>query len=108
LTFLFSKIILIFTTNFSAMKIEKDILIEDLVEDYPFAEEYLRVKGIKCIRCGEPIWGTLEDACKEKSFSEQDIEQIVTELNEINKNQNNNEQKNQHTRSIDTTRLDRG
>ncbi len=88
--------------------IEKDILIEDLVEDFPFAEEYLRVKGIKCIRCGEPIWGTLEDACKEKGFSDADINQFLVELNEINQNKNKqNEQKNQHTRSIKTTRIKR-
>ncbi len=90
------------------MEIEKDILIEDLVDDYPFAEEYLRVKGIKCIRCGEPIWGTLEDAAKEKGFGDADIDTFIKELNEINQNKNNhNEQDNQHTRSIDTTRLDR-
>ncbi len=63
--------------------ITKDITIEDLVEDYPFAEEYLRVRGIKCIRCGEPIWGTLETACKEKNFSDEEIEKIVEELNRI-------------------------
>ena len=90
------------------MEIEKDILIEDLVEDYPFAEEYLRVKGIKCIRCGEPIWGTLEDACKEKGFSDEAIDKIIMELNEINQNKNNqNEQKDQHTRRIETTRYKR-
>ena len=90
------------------MEIEKDILIEDLVEDYPFAEEYLRVKGIKCIRCGEPIWGTLEDACKEKDFSDEAIDKIIMELNEINQNKNNqNEQKDQHTRRIETTRYKR-
>jgi len=90
------------------MEIEKDILIEDLVEDYPFAEEFLRVRGIKCIRCGEPIWGTLEDACKEKGFSDQDIEQIVKDLNEINQNKNQqNESTDQHTRSIKTTRYKR-
>ncbi len=90
------------------MEIEKDILIEDLVEDYPFAEEYLRVKGIKCIRCGEPIWGTLEDACKEKDFSDEAIDKIIMELIEINQNKNNqNEQKDQHTRRIETTRYKR-
>ncbi len=90
------------------MEIEKDILIEDLVEDYPFAEEYLRVKGIKCIRCGEPIWGTLEDACKEKGFNDEQINEIIKELNEINQNKNNqNEQENQHTRRIETTRYKR-
>ncbi len=66
------------------------------------------MKGIKCIRCGEPIWGTLEDACKEKGFSDEEIEKIIIELNTINQNKNiQNEQKNQHTRSIETTRIKR-
>jgi iron-sulfur cluster repair protein YtfE (RIC family) len=63
--------------------ITKDITIEDLVEDYPFAEEFLRVRGIKCIRCGEPIWGTLETACKEKNFTDEQIDEIVKELNKL-------------------------
>ncbi len=68
------------------MPITKDILIEDLVEDYPFAEEFLRVRGVKCIRCGEPIWGTLEEACKEKGFSDEEIEKIVEEMNRLAEN----------------------
>ncbi len=63
------------------MAITKDITIEDLVEDYPFAEEFLRVRGIKCIRCGEPIWGTLETACKDKGFTDEQIDEIVREMN---------------------------
>jgi hypothetical protein len=39
-------------------------------------------KGIKCIVCGEPIWGTLEDAAKEKGFNDQDVSNIIDELNE--------------------------
>lgn len=90
------------------MEIEKDMTIEDLVEDYPFAEEFLRVKGIKCIRCGEPIWGTIEDACKEKGFSDEQIDQMIVEINEINQNKNNNnEQEDQHTRRIETSRIKR-
>ncbi len=68
------------------MPITKDILIEDLVEDYPFAEEFLRVRGVKCIRCGEPIWGTLEEACKEKGFTDEEIERGVEEMNELAEN----------------------
>jgi methionine synthase II (cobalamin-independent) len=63
--------------------ISKDIYIEDLVNDYPFSVRYLMEKGIKCIMCGEPIWGTLEEAAKEKSFSDEDIEKFVKELNEM-------------------------
>jgi len=69
--------------------ITKDITIEDLVEDYPFAEEFLRVRGIKCIRCGEPIWGTLETACKEKNFTDEQINEIVKELNKLAENPKN-------------------
>ncbi len=63
--------------------ISKDIYIEDLVNDYPFSVRYLMEKGIKCVMCGEPIWGTLEEAAKEKSFSDEDIEGFVQELNEM-------------------------
>lgn len=63
--------------------ITKEIAIEDLVEDYPFAVLFLKEKGIRCIMCGEPIWGSLEDACKEKEFSEEKINSIVTELNQL-------------------------
>ena len=65
------------------MKITRDITIEDLVEGVPQSVKYLMNKGIKCIACGEPIWGTLEDAAKEKGFSGQDIEKFVEELQEF-------------------------
>jgi methionine synthase II (cobalamin-independent) len=63
--------------------IDKKITIEDLVDDYPFAVTYLSEKGIRCIKCGEPIWGTLEEACVEKGFDETQIEIFVKELNEL-------------------------
>lgn len=65
------------------MKITKEITIEELIETVPQSVKYLMEKGIKCIACGEPIWGTLEDAAKEKSFSDKEIEAIVSELNEF-------------------------
>jgi len=62
-------------------KIDKDITIEELVNNYPESVSYLMKQGIRCIRCGEPIWGTLESASLEKGFSQQDIEKFVIELN---------------------------
>lgn len=62
------------------MQITKDITIEDLVDNVPQAVKYLMHEGIKCIACGEPIWGTLEEAAKEKGFSNTDIEQFVKDL----------------------------
>jgi methionine synthase II (cobalamin-independent) len=62
------------------MKITKDITIEDLVDHVPQAVKYLMNEGIKCIACGEPIWGTLEEAAKEKGYTDQDIERFVQDL----------------------------
>ena len=62
------------------MEITKDITIEDLVELKPEAVRYLSEKGIKCIACGEPIWGTLEDAAREKGFGDEEIDGFVREL----------------------------
>jgi len=61
-------------------EINKDILIEDLVNEYSFSVRYLMEKGIRCIMCGEPIWGTLEEAAREKHFSDADIEGFVNEM----------------------------
>ncbi len=63
-------------------KITKDITIEDLVTEFPESVGFLMKKGIKCIVCGEPIWGTLEQAIKEKG-KENEMEQIINELNEV-------------------------
>ena len=68
------------------MEVTKDITIEELVDLVPGSVRYLSVKGIKCIACGEPIWGTLEEAAKEKGFSDQEIAMFVEELNELKDN----------------------
>ena len=65
------------------MQIHKDISIEDLVDDYPFAVRFLAEKGIRCIACGEPIWGTLEEACIEKGMDKPSIDEIIIELNNL-------------------------
>ena len=63
--------------------ITRDILIEELINNYSFSVRYLMERGIRCIRCGEPIWGTLEEAAKEKSFDEKTIQDFVDEMNRI-------------------------
>jgi methionine synthase II (cobalamin-independent) len=64
-------------------EIEKNILIEELVDNYSFSVRYLMEKGIRCIMCGEPIWGTLEEAATEKGFDNKQIEQFVHEMRVI-------------------------
>lgn len=63
--------------------ITKEIFIEDLVEQLPKAITFLMEKNIRCLRCGEPIWGTLEEACREKGYVDKDIEGFVEELNSM-------------------------
>lgn len=67
----------------SKTNITKDTEIEDLVKLIPNSVVYLMEKGIRCLRCGEPIWGTLESAAKEKGFSDKDIVNFVKDLNSL-------------------------
>jgi hypothetical protein len=64
-------------------EITKDIYIEELVNHYPFSVRFLSEKGIKCIACGEPIWGTLEEAMQEKGFLAKEMETVIFELNQL-------------------------
>jgi len=63
------------------MAITKDTFIEELVEEIPESIRYLKEQGIRCIICGEPTWGTLEDAAKEKNFNDKEIDKFVKDLN---------------------------
>jgi len=65
------------------MIITKEITIEELIDLAPASVTYLMNKGIRCIACGEPIWGTLEEAAMEKGFGENEITQFVADLNGI-------------------------
>jgi len=69
------------------VKITKETEIEDLVNLIPDSVVYLMEKGIRCLRCGEPIWGTLGDAAKEKGFNDNDIEKFVEDLNNLTNQQ---------------------
>ena len=73
--------------------IEKYITIEDLVETYSGSVKYLMEQGIKCIACGEPIWGTLEEAAKEKGFNDEDIRKFLSDLNNLNNGETKDETK---------------
>jgi len=63
--------------------ITKEIAIEDLVNLKVGSVRYLADRGIRCIACGEPIWGTLEEAAIDKGFSEKEIDGFVRDLNEL-------------------------
>ena len=65
------------------IEITPTIDIEDLVRQYPHSVRFLAEKGIKCIACGEPIWGTLQEAASEKGFSPAAIDAVVEELKSL-------------------------
>jgi len=66
-----------------SVKIERDTWIEELVRARPGSVRFLREKGIRCLACGEPIWGSLEEAAREKGFTDPQIDELVRELNEL-------------------------
>ena len=54
------------------------------VIDSRLASEGTQVRRRReCLACGEPIWGTLEEAAKKKGFSDEEIEIFVKELNAL-------------------------
>ncbi len=58
-----------------------DTTIEEIVNKYPELVRPLMEFGIKCIACGEPIWGTLQENAEEKGIT--NLDEILVELNRI-------------------------
>jgi hypothetical protein len=63
--------------------INKQDEIEFILKGIPEALPYLMKKGVCGISCGEPTWGILESAAKEKGFTDLQIDKIVNELNNL-------------------------
>ncbi len=64
-----------------SQKITGDTTIEEIVSNYPGLVRPLMEFGIKCIACGEPVWGTLEENAREKGIL--NLDEIVAELNRM-------------------------
>jgi len=62
------------------MEIRPEIQIEDLVTHYPHSVAVLRRFGIRCVQCGEPLWGTLEQAAAERGIT--DLTPVLKALRE--------------------------
>ncbi|MEJ2048825.1 MAG: DUF1858 domain-containing protein [Calditrichota bacterium] len=61
--------------------INEDTTIEEIVREYPELIRPLMEYGIKCVMCGEPIWGTLKENAREKGIN--NLSEILEELNSI-------------------------
>jgi hypothetical protein len=56
-----------------------DTPIEELVERFPEAVGFLSRNGVRCIRCGEPLWCSLGELLKEEGI--ENPQYLVQELN---------------------------
>lgn len=63
--------------------IKADIEIDDLIRRYPDAVGFLIKRGLPCVVCGEPFWGTLAELAGQKGFNEEQIDALVTDFNEL-------------------------
>lgn len=63
-------------------EITPEITIEDLVNHYPGVSAILINKGLPCIVCGEPVWGTLQELAMDKHYSEEQVYELVNTLKE--------------------------
>jgi hypothetical protein len=61
-------------------EISPDVSIEELVEAHPELVGFLAERGVVCIRCGEPYWGTLRELMEMKGMAAQ-VAQVVADLN---------------------------
>jgi len=66
--------------NSNTEKVHSENLVEDIVNRYPAVVGFLRERGIICIQCGEPAWGSIGDLIAEKGM---DVEAVMNELNEF-------------------------
>jgi len=60
--------------------ISLDTPIEELVKSFPEAVRFLSSRGVRCIRCGEPLWCTLEELLDEDGI--ENPHDLIQELKE--------------------------
>lgn len=55
--------------------------VEEILDRCPAANGLLIEKGLPCIVCGEPFWGTLEELARRHGI--EDVEGLLSELNAL-------------------------
>lgn len=63
------------------MLITRETSLEEIVECKPQSVSFLAEKGIRCIVCGDIIWGSISEIAESKGFSIEEIDIIIEELN---------------------------
>jgi hypothetical protein len=62
------------------VKVSLDTPVEELVEQFPEAVGFLSRRGVRCIRCGEPLWCTVGELLREDGIENPQL--LIDELNE--------------------------
>jgi predicted DNA-binding ribbon-helix-helix protein len=62
----------------SQREIRAEDSVEELVERYPDLVGFLMDRGVVCVKCGEPFWGSLRELVSSKGL---DVDAIVAEIN---------------------------
>lgn len=63
--------------------ITRQTTIEQLIEQSNDAIGFLAHKKIRCVRCGEPVWDTLEHAARQAGYPEEEIDRLISDLNRL-------------------------
>lgn len=61
-------------------KITKDMIIQDVVLEYPESMEVFFEYGIHCVGCGNSMFETVEEGAKLHGF---DVDEFLDDLNSI-------------------------
>ena len=60
-------------------KVTGEMFVEDIVEKFPASVGYLMERDIICIKCGAPVWGTLNELLLSRGVT--DKENFIAQLN---------------------------
>lgn len=66
-----------------ADKITKETTLGEVVNSYPESAKVLMQYGLHCIGCHVSAFETIEQGSKAHGLSDEDIEKMVKEINEI-------------------------
>jgi hypothetical protein len=61
------------------MDITLQTFIEDLLEGHPDANDFFFKRGFRCIRCGEPFWGSISEFLEDSKY-QGDKEALLRDL----------------------------
>lgn len=62
-------------------RISADIPIEELVNAFPSSVPFLIARGLPCLVCGEPAWGTLGEMAARHGLKPAETDTLVHEMN---------------------------